>query len=81
MTTRRVIRDYHQAAGGWGALKAVAVALTEQDTEPRFGFSSCRHAVPGPYVVGRVPKPCCPSPVAPCGRDPAVIQAGCNGPQ
>ena len=32
MTTRRAIRDYHEAAGGWGALKAVAVALTEQDT-------------------------------------------------
>ena len=32
MTTRRAIRDYHEPAGGWGALKAVAVALTEQDT-------------------------------------------------
>jgi hypothetical protein len=31
MTTRRAIRDYHEPAGGWGALKAVA-ALTEQDT-------------------------------------------------
>src|ERR1700730_7442725 len=32
MTTRRAIRDYHEPAGGWGALKAVAAALTEQDT-------------------------------------------------
>jgi hypothetical protein len=32
MTTRRAIRDYHEPAGGWGALKAVAVALTEQDS-------------------------------------------------
>ena len=32
MTTCRAIRDYHEPAGGWGALKAVAAALTEQDT-------------------------------------------------
>src|SRR5437588_404682 len=31
MTNFRAIRDYHEPAGGWGALKAVAVALTEQD--------------------------------------------------
>jgi molybdopterin-dependent oxidoreductase alpha subunit len=31
MTNSRAIRDYHEPAGGWGALKAVAVALTEQD--------------------------------------------------
>jgi anaerobic selenocysteine-containing dehydrogenase len=42
MTTRRSIRDYHEAAGGWGALKAVAVALTEQDTAIKGGASLLR---------------------------------------
>jgi molybdopterin-dependent oxidoreductase alpha subunit len=32
MTARSFVRDYHEPAGGWGALKAVATALKEQDT-------------------------------------------------
>src|SRR6476620_11500430 len=42
MTTRRAIRDYHEPAGGWGALKAVAVALMEQDTGIKGGASLLR---------------------------------------
>src|SRR5271169_1349033 len=42
MTTRRAIRDYHEPAGGWGALKAVAAALTEQDTAIKGGASLLR---------------------------------------
>src|ERR1700732_588551 len=42
MTTRRAIRHYHDPAGGWGALKAVPVPLTEQDTAIKGGASLLR---------------------------------------
>ena len=39
---RRSIRNYHEPAGGWGALKAVATALNEQDTAIKGGATLLR---------------------------------------
>jgi len=42
MTHRRSIRDYHEPAGGWGALKATAEALVVQDTALKGGSTLLR---------------------------------------
>lgn len=42
MTTRRSVHPYHEPAGGWGALRATASALTRQDTTFKGGSTLLR---------------------------------------